>query len=456
MAIEQAIFTSAKTAHSAGYQLAAQSAGVTDNEARELSSWGPSHGSLLNEPASSPSVNFFGLTSGRYCVSRTVAAGQEYSERGGDRIYTQCLVVDAETLSRFGNNPFALLRAASAKGVIRVHATVPETLQSFQLLGRSRACDTTAIIDLHQSLGDGRIGNLLHNALSAEVLALTGTSRPDQLFSAVLNCLPVGFRPRASFTTGLVFSARRPFRWLAAPEDRAEQRQLERQYGVKVVDLSRDPEDVQLCSWAEYVLTAIQLGKVNALAAELDSHTEPRDLDAVNALGAQLLSQLASGSTSEARPRSTVASGPNQRAQELGQSNERRAKNSDGSNRSSRGDYLRGHKPHGAAGAVAVAGDQVTRPSSALCTAIPEVRSELQRLDGAVLKLMSGLPAAGDEVKQLWSKLLKDCNVQVREQIREAYMKFATELWAAGSVTGARDADKAAAALDVLCVLFDE
>ena len=45
-------------------------------------------------------------------MSKSVAAGPEYSGRGGWRVFTQCLVVPADDLARFANNPFAVLRAA--------------------------------------------------------------------------------------------------------------------------------------------------------------------------------------------------------------------------------------------------------------------------------------------------------------------------------------------------------
>ena len=62
--VEQAIFTSAETGRSAGYQLVARSPGVAEADARELAVWCPSHDSLLElgEPLS---VNFHPLQIGR-------------------------------------------------------------------------------------------------------------------------------------------------------------------------------------------------------------------------------------------------------------------------------------------------------------------------------------------------------------------------------------------------------
>ena len=79
--IEQAIFTSAETDCSAGYRLVAQSPGLSGDDARELTTWCPSHDSLLDSGPDAVSFNFHPLPSGAYCASRTVPAGAEYSGR---------------------------------------------------------------------------------------------------------------------------------------------------------------------------------------------------------------------------------------------------------------------------------------------------------------------------------------------------------------------------------------
>ena len=57
------------------------------------------------EPAS---ANFFQLSSGAYCVSRTTPAGAS-TAGGAKTVYTQFLVVPPDVLARFANNPFAIL-----------------------------------------------------------------------------------------------------------------------------------------------------------------------------------------------------------------------------------------------------------------------------------------------------------------------------------------------------------
>lgn len=62
--VEQAVFTSAETTRTAGYQLVARSPGILEDDGHALSAWGPSHESLLKSERQASSINFFLLPSG--------------------------------------------------------------------------------------------------------------------------------------------------------------------------------------------------------------------------------------------------------------------------------------------------------------------------------------------------------------------------------------------------------
>src|SRR3990172_10628491 len=108
MSIEQALFTSTRSDRCEGYHVVARSPGVDDSEAQELAAWCPSHDGLQEPGPTSESINFHPLGSGRYCLSQTVAGGGEYSDSGGAVLITRCLIVPADVLARFANNPFSL------------------------------------------------------------------------------------------------------------------------------------------------------------------------------------------------------------------------------------------------------------------------------------------------------------------------------------------------------------
>ena len=165
MVIEQAIFTSAQTDRSDGYQLVVASRGIVSEDRRELTVWGPSHDSLLTAGGEASSVGFFRLPSGSYCVSKTVAAGPEYSGRGGQRIYTHYLVVPPEALARFGNNPFAVLYAAIADALLRTGAA--QTADELNRLGETAQQQLRR--GAHQDIGTDA-------ALAQQVTRLQGLS----------------------------------------------------------------------------------------------------------------------------------------------------------------------------------------------------------------------------------------------------------------------------------------
>lgn len=148
MNIEQAVFTSAATSAGDGYRLVANSPGVTAEDAHELTVWGPSHHSLCDHSPTAISINFQRLQSGNYCISRTANAGSEYSRRQGPRVYTQFLVVNADTFARFANNPFALIRAATAQGRMQPLEQVPRKLEPLRLAGKSVAVDHSVVSEL--------------------------------------------------------------------------------------------------------------------------------------------------------------------------------------------------------------------------------------------------------------------------------------------------------------------
>lgn len=293
MLIEQAIFTSAQTDCATGYQLVAASPGVRDVDAQQLANWGPSHDSLWEEGPDGSSVNFFRLPSGAYCVSRTTPAGSEYSGRRGPRIYTQCLVVEAELLARFANNPFALLRAAVAQGSLRVYDQVPERLQPIRLVGRAAAFDHALLSQLTKNPGIEWLATLIQAALE-QPIGLVGGGHNQRLLAGLLNCLPPECRGEMEFATGLRYSPRRPFRIVCLPDDPAERRRLERRYGLAVLHVAGPPpaQFAPRDGWARLIADVLSRRKGAWLASQL-AHARPQlQLQDLDGLGRRLLSDL--------------------------------------------------------------------------------------------------------------------------------------------------------------------
>ena len=232
MRIPQAIFTSLRGERLEGYQLAGRSEEISEELARELTAWGPAHDSLLSERADEPSVNFHVLADGRYCLSLTTCAGTEYSGRTGGRVYTQMFVLPAEALLRFNSNPFLVLRAIEASGRAAVQDQISPRLRSFSLVGRATEADNQSP-ESQDSLSAMAAAVLKH-----ECVAVDAKLPVRLIFAGLMPLLPPAERLRLSFSTGLRYCSRRPFRLFALPSDPTEQRQLQRQTGAVVVDIN--------------------------------------------------------------------------------------------------------------------------------------------------------------------------------------------------------------------------
>ena len=293
--IEQAIFTSAETDHAVGYHLVARSPGVDEADARELAVWGPSHDSLVSSSVSAAlSINFFRLPSGAYCVSKTQLAGEEYSGRGL-RTYSHCLLVPPTVLSRFANNPFSLLRAAWAKGLLKICDSVPTQLVPFQLAGRAAPVDEGLVGQLIEQCGASGIGRLIDAVLGPKPVVLIGVRKPESTVAGLLNLLPLSTRGELSFSTGLKFSQRRPFHLLIAGEQSAELRRLFRQQLVEVVDVSppaKTSSVAQIGGWGGYVVDCITSDAFSQLFEQLRDRQEGLHMANLRELGDHLRREL--------------------------------------------------------------------------------------------------------------------------------------------------------------------
>ncbi len=283
--IKQAIFTSIRSGSNDGYQLAASSPGIASEDARELSQWGPAHDSLYRDRVASGCVNFFRLSSGLHCVSRTVPAGREYSGRGGERIYTHNFLIPPDALARFANNPFRIMEALIASGRTAVLKSIPKQLQPVPLIGRASAANTANLEKLCLTLGADKLATLLNATLCSTQLGLIAHVSPNRLFAGLLDLLPPPHRLKFSLTTGLKVSPRRPFRLMALPDDPEEQRRAIRQIGVTPLDLTEDPpsEFAPDRGWPLLIHGLLRAGQFATVASIADtlSETDEQNLDAL-------------------------------------------------------------------------------------------------------------------------------------------------------------------------------
>lgn len=460
MQIEQAIFTSARTEHAAGYQLVARSPGVTAEQARELAVWGPSHDALNTQRDEQSSVNFHRLACGTFCVSKTVASGQEHGSRGGTRVYTQFLLVPPTVLARFANNPFAVLRAAWAKGVLAVHEHPPADLKSFTLAGRSAAVDEGLLAQLADEWGPHGVATLVAAALLPGIKLLAGISHYETLLGGLLHCFPVECRTELTFTTGLRFSPRRPFQLAPLAGDAAEGHRAARHEGVTLVDLSPSNglAEAEPVGWAAYVAEIVRTDQLPRLVANLQQARPGLRLDELNGLGEQLLRQLrlepaivAQDVERPPQPREQAAHG----AERLFRTDRPIRRNSVDASSVSR-QSSSGIDGALSAGAKLAPGLAFAAGSGANVHTVadPAVLELLEQLDDVVYEAINGPSTATEKVAPRWAQLSLRLKPSMLSALREQYLRYALSLWDASVDEAVRRPERAIGVLDVLAVLF--
>ena len=284
--IEQAVFTSARAHHCDGYHLVATSPGVSVQDARELTIWGPTHDSLARHCPAVGSVNFHPLPSGAWCVSLTTAAGSEYSGRGGPRVYTQCLLVPGCVMSRFANNPFRIIEAGSAAGHLDVLNEVPGSLAAFPLVGRATPLDVPSLKWLASELGPRGMVALVQAAVSARFLGIVNGPPPERLLRGLICLLPPACRTELSLSTGLRVSSQRPFRVLPVEPDPTLCHRLTQRAGTMLLDLSPACEypSAKLQPWIGLLLELLRGQQWERLAdwyRTIEADTRLEDMDRI-------------------------------------------------------------------------------------------------------------------------------------------------------------------------------
>jgi len=487
--VEQAVFTSAVTDRSAGYHVVAQSPGVCEADVRELAVWCPSHDSLLEWGPDAESFNFHPLPSGGYSISRTTPAGWEYSGRGGHRIYTHCLLVPRDVLARFANNPFSVIRAATAGGMFTLYHQVPARLEPLVLAGSAVPVDQDLLARLAANPGSRAMARLVQAARDTVCLALSGGPSPGELMAGLFSCLPPPCRTEFSFSTGLKFSGRRPFRLIALSDDPAKQQWLAHQQNVQLLDLRADAaaNGTPLDGWSHWIARVLATGRTSFLATQLSKRRFDLKAEDLPALGLQLLEdfeavQMQTDHGLEANdPGNSPGTVPifAQRKwdcppPECGEPEpdldspdpEAKPSPSDGplppTELPAAADERRqGHAPHRQFAKTTAATAPATRrcagPATQLVPDSPEVIARLEHLDDVVYEAIDGRPNALAELQTLWPKLLSELGEDLVAESRAQYLRYALSVWEdTAQRCGVREPARAVTALDVLSVLFDE
>ncbi len=335
-------------------------------------------------------------------------------------------MVPPEHLARFANNPFAVIRAATANGALEVCDSVPETLPPLRLSGRAPATDAGLLAQLACRPGPAAMATLLQSALSCDQLGIASGVSAEALLAGVINLLPVECRAEFSFSTGLKFSPSRPFRVFALPADPATWRAIGR-HGVTLLNLNdvAATGDVHWEGWPGCVARFLKSGRLSLLAAELERPRAWLDLASLDTFADQMQATLepaaaSPGSTSHAAP---VDLQPDEAA---------RTREADGSCQRADGAHPRFEST--VATLTSEAHPDVAQLLAATLEGQPQEVIELfERIDDLVFAAIGGDHHALAELQVLWPTVALDLDPDLVELSREQYLRCACRFGASAS-----------------------
>lgn len=253
LACDQAIFTSIRGPMAEGYRIVAASRGLNTAEKQEITRHSPSHEALCQPAGDAEPVaaSFYALPTERLCVAHSCAAGAEHTGRGGNRVYTRCVVFDAVEFPRCGYNPFNVLRAMAQAGLTAPELKPPPVLPTVELPvspdGAMSKMPPGEFTPDHRR-------HVLDTLLAQQDLIVDAPSQWLPFTEAILLGLPGPMRCSVSFAAGLKFSSgRRHQLQLLHDEKGVLQGRLAGQ-PVQFVDTSANPPTAaQGSMWARFV-----------------------------------------------------------------------------------------------------------------------------------------------------------------------------------------------------------
>jgi hypothetical protein len=424
--VEQAFFAPAEMEGEAGYQIVAGSEGVRRDDARELAVWSPCQDALHDRGEVCESFSFHPLPSGAHCIARSTPAGWEPD--GGTRVHTHCLIVPPRVLARFANNPFAIIQTMTENGLWRNAESPSARLMPLALPGGTAAVDQRLLQELAVDPGAENMAILLQEVCNAVCLALAGSSRPERLMAGLFSCLPQECRLEFSFSTGLKFSPRRPFRLVSLSDDPAERLWVATYPNVEVLDIPADAvgRTIPLDGWAELVSRTLATDHISFLAAQISKQRFDLGLADLPALGLQLLEGL------ECSRFHATAPAPAQHAHAA-------------------------HRQFVKSQTATRAARPAVTVTSATGVDPPEVLDKLEHLDDLVYEAILGRAQSLEQLRTVWPKLLDDLGGEKLAESREQYLRYALAIWTQhADQHGVRNPARAIQALEVLCLLFGE
>ena len=275
---DQAVFTSVRSPMGEGYRIVARSAGVTRQEAADITRRAPSHGNLCLDATDAFGFVAFASQSDRFCVMFSRFAGTEHTARGGQRVHTMAVLLSPDQFEHWNLNPVRVLLSMARSNPKPVTPEGP-------------GCDPVALpvsadpFPRHcpASFAPLATGITAH-LLSDRHCILAGVSQPLPALSLAVECIPRGLRRSASMLAGVTYA---PARNVTIAMVEGDQRLIQRSimgHDVDWIDPAhpQPPDDHPSSHWVALVRQWVASGRgdaLRAIAQRAEPDASPTDLD---------------------------------------------------------------------------------------------------------------------------------------------------------------------------------
>ncbi|HWL92125.1 MAG TPA: hypothetical protein VNT79_01200 [Phycisphaerae bacterium] len=265
--VDQAVFTSIRSPMGEGYRIVTASPGVRPEEKAEITRRAPSHAALCDGSESAAGMMAFILTSGRHCVGFSCHAGKEHTGRGGLRVYSHFVLLNAEEFARFGSHAGQIAGAARSAVadalVLKQAATAGKLSLAFADPLTGLSFKKSGVDQIKQILGIARL--MMSDRPGAVALCQDGV----RLIDAALTCVPAAIRARFALSAGVRYSPSRQLQFCLVNPDGGETQRALRGQTVALVDClssdicaGRGPFD----AWFEFVNRKVNAGAWDTIA----------------------------------------------------------------------------------------------------------------------------------------------------------------------------------------------
>lgn len=295
VSVDQAIFTSVRSAMADGYRIIASCPGLTTDEKREITRRSPSHDGLCNSSPAASGLASYPLGSGRRCIAASRHAGLEHTGRGGQRVYTHIVVLDRADFRRFRCDP------------LEVQAALRRTVGQEVLLDPSARLDRLALpVPKSRRFGPSstggtsrlrcnadRIGDILSAVLNGRRIIVSAAPAPREVLSWTLRGLPRTARESLAASFGLKLTPNRILPLAFIDSYGRETERMIRGRDVLLYDWQSPPapESSPFDPWVRFVRSRWEQGRfaqLERLSAQLTEDVTARCLERIATLATDI------------------------------------------------------------------------------------------------------------------------------------------------------------------------